>query len=349
MAANRANARRSTGPRTGAGKRRSSRNAVVHGLTARSALLHGDNEWAFNRLARRTFDELDPVGPIEEQLVAEIINHTWKLRRVPTAEVLLFDEHHRRVARKRQPDEEDEVDVEEFRRFLDISKSFEPAPREKVDLTPAQSLSHMVQSTSWSRGTPDSPVWNLERYAARLERSRGAALRMLLTLQKRRQAREDEEEEEESVDEVNEDAVIGDDDGPSPAAPLEGAPATTSAPAGPPLAVSQTEARDDAAPPPAKPRADFDELSRVAVEASSRDPAGADQPDSSTSTPQNEPNESEATGGAEVTASNEDAVQGSHGLAPGVPGSEPTPEPFPEPAAPVEPSPPFGESPPPAT
>ena len=37
LAANRANARRSTGPRTREGKRRSSRNALKHGLSVRIA------------------------------------------------------------------------------------------------------------------------------------------------------------------------------------------------------------------------------------------------------------------------------------------------------------------------
>jgi hypothetical protein len=308
VASNRANARRSTGPRTEAGKRRSARNAVVHGLTARSALLHGDDPVEFNRLARRTVDELDPAGPIEEQLVAEIINHTWKLRRVPAAEVMLFDEHHGRVPRKREPDEED--DVEAFRRFLDISQSFKPEPVEKVDLTPAQSLSHMVQSKSWSRGTPNSPVWNLERYAARIERARGAALRLLLTLQKRRQARE-EEAEEEVVGAVDDEVV----DGRSPAARLEGTPV--------------------AAP--------------AAGKEPSVDPAGADRIGESTSTLQNEPNESSTDDNAEVTVSNGVAVQGTSGIFPGVRGSKPTAQPLPDMTTPVEPGPSIGESPPPTT
>jgi hypothetical protein len=41
--ANRANARRSSGPRTAAGKSKSSRNARKHGLCAENTLLPGEN------------------------------------------------------------------------------------------------------------------------------------------------------------------------------------------------------------------------------------------------------------------------------------------------------------------
>ena len=43
IAANRRNALKSTGPRTGAGKAASSRNALRHGLRARTAVVLGEN------------------------------------------------------------------------------------------------------------------------------------------------------------------------------------------------------------------------------------------------------------------------------------------------------------------
>jgi hypothetical protein len=347
-AANRANAQRSTGPRTAAGKRRSARNAVVHGLTARSAVLHGDDEGEFNSLARRTFDELDPVGPIEEQLVAEIINHTWKLRRVPTAEVLLFDEHHRQA----QPAPDAAGHVEEVRRFLNLSMTINPVP--KVEPTPAQSLCQMVEAKASGSQIPSSPVWSLERYAGRIERARGAALRMLLSLQKRRLAREEEDEDAEQAEEVSDgdevsdaaaadvrtaaDAAVVD---PAPhAASLEGPPVIAPTPVVPPLAVSQTEARAEIAHRSAKPQAAVESsLDRsMLVEIAGRN-----------SNLRNEPIEELPNGKSEVDVFNGDAINESSGFASSGPGSEPTAQVLPDMTTPVERSLPIGESPPPTT
>src|SRR5690349_20676547 len=47
LAANRANARKSTGPRTPQGKRASSRNATTHGIFCNELCLPGENETVF--------------------------------------------------------------------------------------------------------------------------------------------------------------------------------------------------------------------------------------------------------------------------------------------------------------
>src|SRR5918999_819432 len=92
--ANRANARRSTGPRTARGKRASSRNALAHGLTSRAALLPGDDPEEYRRFVHSMLRELDPHGPMQEELVGEIANLTWKLRRAPGVESILLVQKH---------------------------------------------------------------------------------------------------------------------------------------------------------------------------------------------------------------------------------------------------------------
>jgi hypothetical protein len=78
IAANRANARRSTGPRTAAGRARSARNALRHGLSTpltRDVGLHA----AALALARRLVDE---GGPVElARAVAEATVEVWRVRR----------------------------------------------------------------------------------------------------------------------------------------------------------------------------------------------------------------------------------------------------------------------------
>jgi hypothetical protein len=85
-AINRANSKHSTGPRTPAGKQRSSLNALRHGLTAASAVLPTENPAAYEDHRRRFFDEYQPATPTESQLVQELADASWRLNRIPLLE-----------------------------------------------------------------------------------------------------------------------------------------------------------------------------------------------------------------------------------------------------------------------
>ena len=99
-AVNRANADHSTGPRTEVGKRRSSLNALRHGLTARSAVLPTEDAVAYETHCRAFHDEYQPATPTETQLVAELADTSWRLRRIALLEAGLF-----RQTRRWQPDD----------------------------------------------------------------------------------------------------------------------------------------------------------------------------------------------------------------------------------------------------
>lgn len=60
-----------TGPRTAAGKAVVSRNGLRHGLSAKKALLKGE-EAEFAELMERLISELEPVGIVEELLVQRV-------------------------------------------------------------------------------------------------------------------------------------------------------------------------------------------------------------------------------------------------------------------------------------
>jgi hypothetical protein len=83
---NRANSRHSTGPRTEAGKQRSSLNALRHGLTAASAVLPSEDRAAYDAHCRGFFDEYQPATPTETQLTQELADTSWRLNRVPLLE-----------------------------------------------------------------------------------------------------------------------------------------------------------------------------------------------------------------------------------------------------------------------
>jgi hypothetical protein len=85
-AINRANSQHSTGPRTAAGKQRSSLNALRHGLTAASAVPPSEDPAAFEHHRRLFFDEYQPATPTETQFVQELIDTSWRLNRIPLLE-----------------------------------------------------------------------------------------------------------------------------------------------------------------------------------------------------------------------------------------------------------------------
>jgi hypothetical protein len=89
--ANRANALLSTGPRTAAGKQRSSQNALTHGLTSRSPVLATEDPAAYQRHVQQFLDEYQPATPTETQLTQEVAGTAWRLNRIPSLEAALLD------------------------------------------------------------------------------------------------------------------------------------------------------------------------------------------------------------------------------------------------------------------
>ena len=107
--ASRRNGARSRGPRTAAGKARTARNALKHGLRARrlarrSGATSGGRPWepaalddenasefrAFQAAARA---ELAPSGTLQSELVARIVTAAWRARRGDRLEAALLGRH----------------------------------------------------------------------------------------------------------------------------------------------------------------------------------------------------------------------------------------------------------------
>ena len=90
LAANRLNAKKSTGPKTNAGKAATSKNALKYGVFSESVLVasynHIESPYEFALLWQEFYDSLAPVGPIEEALVEQILTAVWRMRRARKAE-----------------------------------------------------------------------------------------------------------------------------------------------------------------------------------------------------------------------------------------------------------------------
>jgi hypothetical protein len=81
--ANRANARRSTGPKSPGGKERSKMNAVKHGLTAaQRVLIEGEDPDEFEALCADLIAKYRPSTALRHELVIQLAVAIWRFRRV---------------------------------------------------------------------------------------------------------------------------------------------------------------------------------------------------------------------------------------------------------------------------
>ena len=83
---NRGNAKHSTGPRTVAGKQRSSLNALRHGLTGQTVVLPSDDLAAYQRHCKGFHDQYQPKNPTEVQLTQTVADLSWRLNRATAIE-----------------------------------------------------------------------------------------------------------------------------------------------------------------------------------------------------------------------------------------------------------------------
>lgn len=81
LIANQTNASLSTGPVTPEGKARASQNATTLGLFSASAFVRPDEQQIYEQFRADWSARLVPGCPVEEALVAELVQSAWRLRR----------------------------------------------------------------------------------------------------------------------------------------------------------------------------------------------------------------------------------------------------------------------------
>jgi len=103
IAANRQNARRSTGPTTPEGKERSRCNAIRHGLTAETIIAGLEDADDYQAFEQAVTADYDAETAVERELVLRLASVLWRLRRATGIESALFEA----VAnRSNEPDQE---------------------------------------------------------------------------------------------------------------------------------------------------------------------------------------------------------------------------------------------------
>ncbi len=77
LAANRANAQKSTGPRSTTGKETVSQNSRKHGLCGAFKVLEGESQAEYDDLLERYLRIEQPADDVDRELVAKMARHTW--------------------------------------------------------------------------------------------------------------------------------------------------------------------------------------------------------------------------------------------------------------------------------
>jgi hypothetical protein len=157
VAANRLNAKRSTGPRTLAGKAKVSVNAVKHGLTGRDVVLPGENAEDFDTFRSELLTCLDPQTALESSLAEKIVADAWRLRRAVTFEAALYKRGCMELLVRQAAELVARYESTEKDRVL---ASLE---RKKVAARDRQAHENAVKRLAYARAELDDPSFNITR------------------------------------------------------------------------------------------------------------------------------------------------------------------------------------------
>ena len=89
--ANRANAKKSTGPKTDSGKQISRRNALKHGLTSEAIVIGDEDPTNFEELRAGFEEDFQPETAVQYFLVERLAADAFRLLRIPVFEAAYID------------------------------------------------------------------------------------------------------------------------------------------------------------------------------------------------------------------------------------------------------------------
>ena len=181
----------STGPRTPGGKAVSSMNALKHGLTARTALLPGEDPDEFRDYVWSVIEDLQPRGPVQAELAHRVGVLMWKRKRLEGAEEQALANLQDRYAQKTEARlareeryAETEGDREEVRKMRE----------EESENGAVWDVNQILADQFGGKG--GGTLERLARYEQRLSQQIESSIRLLLKLQNRKQWQEQQQRRE---------------------------------------------------------------------------------------------------------------------------------------------------------
>lgn len=198
-AANKKNAQKSTGPKTKAGKAKSSKNAMKHGLTSADVVTPGENAEEFDELVKDLRADWKPEGALEQQLVDRIAACSWQLCRLTRLETAVMANQqktahydfefwvHQKIEKFAAKHTDTETDGESKPGSADLELA--KIVYKSTVLAPEYKVPSLGQSFINDHETMHA-LAVLCRYAATIERTQYRALNMLRELQAARLEKE---------------------------------------------------------------------------------------------------------------------------------------------------------------
>jgi hypothetical protein len=176
VAANRRNAKKSTGPRTPEGKAVVGRNAITHGLHASDTIIDSphlqEDRSEYEDLVAQLVDELKPVGSMQEHLVLKIANCMWRYRRAIKAETAHVN---------RQLTDTVRHNLHKFPRFVEQEMACDPRLDDDVAIEDSPQFADRLGEKVIPQG---GFAKTLMHYEMRLDKQMARAYRMLRELKK---------------------------------------------------------------------------------------------------------------------------------------------------------------------
>jgi hypothetical protein len=177
--ANRRNAQLSTGPKTEAGKTRSRRNAIRHGLTAETVIdaLEDAEDYAAFELA--VTSDYEARTAVERELVLRLASLLWRLRRATAIETGLFKIQAQHLLQFRKRRQTRQYPIDAIYRFAIVPESYRQPGDEPpgyidnapaADPDPVAEPDDLTQSFVRLSNLPTFPLDRLSRYEATLWR-----------------------------------------------------------------------------------------------------------------------------------------------------------------------------------
>ena len=181
LKANRANAKKSTGPKTVEGKEIASANATRFGLYSQNIIINSPNyredPEAFINLLNSLILKLNPDGAFQLHLVHKIANCLWRSQRAIRAETAI-------VNRQLDHIDQDLVRFNQYRHILRHVDEGENAEcDEGCDMTGEEEARFREIETGRQSIPQDRHAINLLRYEMRLDRQLTRAYKLLMQLQ----------------------------------------------------------------------------------------------------------------------------------------------------------------------
>jgi hypothetical protein len=215
IAANRQNARKSTGPKTKEGKAKSSLNASSHRIFNAYFLQRGEDEAYFLSFRQSLLQDLFPHNFLELAAADRIIALHWNLRRLQSAQLRLNITHHHNY-RERYEENQEILENKRDRYIANCEKFTVPCTEEDLAAVglaepdtdaprPTPSPGYFLAESllaSQSRGTRFTPEERLLNIEAKLHALLAKAQKDYRQLQKDRRADEQAQADEEDIGQV---------------------------------------------------------------------------------------------------------------------------------------------------